>query len=221
MPRPRVLLAVLVPLLALLGLTTPAQAAWPTPVPVVSKVTTDDPVVFITIDDGWAQSPAAAKILRDRNVPASLFLVSDAASYGVPYFRNLLDHGPSRVENHTVTHPYLSSLDLAGQRAEICGARQRALSTFGLEPRLLRPPYGDYNEDTRIAAGACGAKALVTWTHDFTTWGSWQPPTPQLQAGDIILLHFTDDLPADLNRALAAADAAGLKPARLRDYIAD
>lgn len=221
MPRPRVLLAVLVPLLALLGLTTPAQAAWPAPVPVVSKIDTTDPVIFITIDDGWAHDPAAAKILLDRNIPASLFLVSDAASYGPQYFRTLLDHGPSRIENHTVSHPWMTTLDAEGQRAQICGARQRALSTFGFEPRLFRPPYGDYNEQTRVAAASCGAKALVTWTHDQTTWGTWQPPMPQLRSGDIILLHFTDSLAADLTRVLAAADAAGLKPARLREYIAD
>jgi peptidoglycan-N-acetylglucosamine deacetylase len=231
MPRPRAALAVLVPLLALVGLTVPAQAApapesgstaasWPPPAPVVSAVETSDPVVFITIDDGWFHDPAAAKILLDRRIPASLFVLPDAYSYDSQYFRKLLDHGPSRLENHGLTHPDLTTLDTAGQRTELCGARQKHLAAFGSEPRLTRPPFGSFNEDTRTAARACGSTAVVSWTHDQTTWTT-PPPPPRLQRGDIVLLHFTPGLTADLERVLAAADAAGLKPARLRDYIRD
>ncbi|MFF9017745.1 polysaccharide deacetylase family protein [Streptomyces sp. NPDC014870] len=229
MPRPRPrralrgALAVLVPLALLGAFAGPAQAAptaaWPAPVPVVSHVETTDPVVFITIDDGWFHDPAAAKILIDRRVPASLFLLPGAYSYDSGYFHTLLDHGRSRVENHTVNHPDLTGLDAAGQKAEVCGARDQHLAEFGDGPRLLRPPYGTYDETTRTTARACGAKALVTWTYDLTTWGQWTPPTPTLKAGDIILLHFNETLEQDLTRALAAAEAAGLKPAPLREYV--
>ncbi|MER5885507.1 polysaccharide deacetylase family protein [Streptomyces sp. NPDC001941] len=225
MPRPRMrralraALAALVPLAFLAGPARAADRGWPEPVPVVSHVETADPVVFITIDDGWTHDPAAAKLLLDRRVPASLFVLPGAYSYDPQYFRTLLDHGPSRLENHTVDHPDLATLPADAQRAQACGARESQLNTFGFEPRLLRPPYGTYDEDTRTVARACGAKALVTWTYDFTTWGGWTPPTPRLQRGDIILLHFNDTLAADLARALAAADAAGLRPAPLRDYV--
>lgn len=231
MPRPRTrprralrgAVAALVPLALLGALGGPAhaapEAAWPEPVPVVSRVATTDPVVFITIDDGWFHDPAAAKVLIDRRVPASLFLLPGAYSYDSGYFHTLLDQGRSRVENHTVNHPDLTTLDAAGQKAELCGARERHLAEFGDGPRLLRPPYGTYDETTRTTARACGAKAVVTWTYDLTTWGQWSPPTPTLQAGDIILLHFNETLEQDLTRALAAAEAAGLKPAPLREYV--
>ncbi|WP_406512535.1 polysaccharide deacetylase family protein [Streptomyces sp. NBC_00161] len=91
-------------------------------------------------------------------------------------------------------------------------------AAFGREPKLLRPPYGAVNDEVRAAAKACGVKALVTWTYDFTTWGE-TPPTPQLKAGDIVLLHFTPTLAADLERALGAAKAAGLKPAALMPHL--
>ncbi|WP_175407947.1 polysaccharide deacetylase family protein, partial [Streptomyces sp. TRM64462] len=174
----RAALAVLVPWILLTGF-----APWPEPVPVVSRVPTDEPVVFLTIDDGWYHDPAAARLLIDRQVPASLFLLPGAYGYDSGYFRTLLDHGPSRVENHTLSHPDLGALDADAQRAEICGARDRHLAQFGDSPRLLRPPYGAYDEETRATARACGAKALVTWTHDFTTWGQSPPPAPALKAG--------------------------------------
>ncbi|MQY15822.1 hypothetical protein SRB5_60130 [Streptomyces sp. RB5] len=213
----------LVPL-ALLGvLTGPADAAgagWPEPAPVITRVETKAPVVFITIDDGWTHDAAAAKLLLERHVPASLFLLPGAYSYDAGYFHQFLDQGPSRVENHTVDHPDLRQLDEAGQRAQICGARDADLAEFGDSPRLMRPPFGFWDETTRTVARACGAKAVVGWTHDLTTWTE-TPAMPELKAGDIILLHFTGGLEQDLRRVLDAAGAAGLKPAPLRDYIRD
>ncbi|MFD9610630.1 polysaccharide deacetylase family protein [Streptomyces sp. NPDC059083] len=219
---PRAALAALVPLALLGAVAGPAHAApaaWPEPVPVVSRVETTDPVVFITLDDGWNHDPAAARLLLDRRVPASLFLLPGAYAYDSGYFRTLLDQGRSRVENHTVDHPDLTALDAEGQRAQVCGARDRHLARFGDGPRLLRPPYGTYDATTRTTARACGAKALVTWTYDLTTWGGWTPPAPALKPGDIILLHFNETVTQDLERALDAARAAGLTPAPLRDYV--
>ncbi|GAA5094277.1 polysaccharide deacetylase family protein [Nocardia iowensis] len=222
MPMTRAVLAVVGPLLLLVGFATPATAhEWPAPVAVVSRVATNDPVIFVTLDDGWNHDPAAQQLLLDRQVPASLFLLPGAYSYDAGYYRTLLDHGPSRIENHTVDHPDLTTMDADGQRAQLCAARDKTLAQFGQEPRLARPPYGAYNDTTRAVAGACGAKALVTWTHDFSTWAGATPPTPTLEAGDIVLLHFNDTVTADLGRALAAADAAGLRPAPLRDYLPD
>lgn len=117
-----------------------------------------------------------------------------------------------------MNHPDLTTLDAAGKDAEVCGAGERLEETFGKAPRLLRPPYGAVNDDVRLAAKACGVKALVTWTYDFTTW-SQTPPAPQLKGGDIVLLHFTPMLAADLDRALGAARAAGLRPAPLMPYL--
>lgn len=187
--------------------------------PVVSHVPTGEKVVFITIDDGWAHDPAVAQALVDQRVPASLFLLPGAFSYDAQYFTGLVAQGRAvNVENHTVNHPDLTALDAAGKDAEVCGAGEQVAAAFGREPKLLRPPYGAVNDDVRLAAKACGVKALITWTHDFTTW-SETPATPQLNAGDIVLLHFTPTLGADLKRALDAAKAAGLKPAALMPHL--
>ncbi|MFD9458270.1 polysaccharide deacetylase family protein [Streptomyces sp. NPDC059985] len=197
-----------------------SQAAVGLP-PVVSHVPTQEKVVFITIDDGWNHDPEAARILLDKRVPVSLFLLPGATSYDTGYFTALTasaGQGRATVENHTVNHPDLTTLDAAGKDAEVCGAGEQLSATFGRTPKLLRPPYGAVNDDVRLAAKACGVKALVTWTHDFTTWGQ-TPPTPQLKAGDIVLLHFTPTLAADLQRALDAAKAAGLKPAALMPHL--
>ncbi|MFI5619588.1 polysaccharide deacetylase family protein [Streptomyces sp. NPDC051567] len=218
--RSRALLAALASLSLALGAAGSAQAGVGLP-PVVSHVPTGEKVVFITIDDGWNHDPEAARILLEKRVPATLFLLPGATSYDTAYFTALTGKtGPGRatVENHTVSHPDLTTLDAAGKDAEVCGAREQLAATFGREPKLLRPPYMALNDDVRLAAKACGVKAVVTWTHDFTTWGG-TPATPTLKAGDIVLLHFTPTLAADLQRALDAAKAAGLKPAPLMPHL--
>ncbi|MFF4368690.1 polysaccharide deacetylase family protein [Streptomyces sp. NPDC001594] len=217
MGRTRVLVAALAVLSLGVGGAGSAQAAVGLP-PVVAHVPTSEKVVFITIDDGWTHDADAARMLRERRVPASLFLLPGATAYDTQYFTDLVDGGRVTVENHTVNHPDLTTLDAAGKDAEVCGAGERLDETFGKAPKLLRPPFGAVNDDVRLAAKACGVKALVTWTYDFTTW-SQTPPTPQLKGGDIVLLHFTPTLAADLDRALAAARAAGLKPAPLMPYL--
>ncbi|WP_245691932.1 polysaccharide deacetylase family protein [Streptomyces katrae] len=194
-----------------------AQAAVGLP-PVVAHVPTSEKVVFITIDDGWTHDAEAARMLVERRVPASLFLLPGATDYDTAYFTGLVGTGRVAVENHTVNHPDLTTLDAAGKDAEVCGAGERLEAAFGKAPKLLRPPYGVVNDEVRLAAKACGVKALVTWTYDFTTW-SQTPPAPELRPGDIVLLHFTPTLAADLERALGAARAAGLKPAPLMPYL--
>ncbi|MEV7444908.1 polysaccharide deacetylase family protein [Streptomyces sp. NPDC091204] len=184
----------------------------------MAQVPTSEKVVFITIDDGWNHDPEAARILLEKRVPVTLFLLPGATSYDTGYFTRLTEEGRASVENHTVSHPDLTTLDAVGKDAEVCGAGERIEEVFGRAPKLLRPPYGAVNDEVRLAAKACGVKALVTWTHDFTTWGE-TPPTPRLKAGDIVLLHFTPTLAADLERALGAARAAGLKPAALMPHL--
>ncbi|MEU9108193.1 polysaccharide deacetylase family protein [Streptomyces xanthophaeus] len=217
MGRSRALPAALASLSLALGAAGSAQAGVGLP-PVVSHVPTQEKVVFITIDDGWNHDPEAARILLEKRVPAALFLLPGATSYDTGYFTGLTEQGRATVENHTVNHPDLTTLDAAGKDAEACGAGERIEEAFGRKPKLLRPPYGAVNDDVRLAAKACGVKALITWTHDFTTWSA-TPPTPQLRSGDIVLLHFTPTLAADLQRALDAAKAAGLKPAALMPHL--
>ncbi|GGZ12301.1 hypothetical protein GCM10010343_44280 [Streptomyces avidinii] len=211
------LVAALASLSLALGAAGSAQAKAGLP-PVVSHVPTGERVVFFTIDDGWSHDAAAARILLEERVPAALFLLPGATSYDTGYFTRLAEEGRATVENHTVNHPDLTTLDAAGKDAEVCGAGEQLRAAFGRTPKLLRPPYGAVNDDVRLAAKACGVKALITWTHDFTTWGG-TPLTPRLEAGDIVLLHFTPTLAADLRRALDAARAAGLKPAALMPHL--
>lgn len=196
--------------------TTTENSSGVTPT-VVSRVATNDQVVFFTIDDGVVRDPAVVEFLRANNIPVTLFVNPIYVQKDPAYFASIAKLGNS-VQDHTVNHPHLTALSLAAQQAEICGPLDGFAAMFGQRPWLLRPPYGAYDQTTLNAAAACGIKYVVTW-HDtmnngnLTTWG-----TP-LHRGDIVLMHFRTDLLLNLRTVLQIATASGLHPASLTAYL--
>jgi peptidoglycan/xylan/chitin deacetylase (PgdA/CDA1 family) len=184
--------------------------------PVVTRVPTTDPVVFLTIDDGNTRSPELAEVLGELAVPTSLFLLDGPIERGASFFRSLPG---AVVESHTQTHTDLRGLPEGRQRAEICGNADTTQRAFGRRPVLFRPPYGNYDDATRRAAAACGMAAVVLWEE--TVDGSRMSfrAVPWLRPGDIVLLHFRPQLVAELRIVLRRVEAAGLRPALLEGYL--
>ena len=184
--------------------------------PVVTRVPTTDPVVFLTIDDGNTRAPEVVETLARLGVPTSLFLNDRPIEQGAAYFRSL----PGVVvEAHTRTHADLRGLPEEAQRAEICGNADTAQRAFGRRPVLFRPPYGNYDDATRRAAAACGMAALVLWEE--TVNGSTMSfrDVTELRPGDIVLMHFRPQLAAELRIVAERVEAAGLRIALLEDYL--
>jgi peptidoglycan/xylan/chitin deacetylase (PgdA/CDA1 family) len=191
-------------------------ATEPGTVPVLTRIDTTDPVVFITIDDGIVRSAATADALHRLGVPVTLFLVDDPVRVGRSYVSSLPD---ATVESHTSTHPDLRTLSEGRQRAEICGNVETIDDAFGHRATLFRPPYGNFDDGTRRAAAACGMRAIVLWSVVVDGGSISFRTTPRLRPGDIVLLHFTDDLPSDLQVLAERIEAAGLTVGSLEDYL--
>jgi peptidoglycan/xylan/chitin deacetylase (PgdA/CDA1 family) len=186
--------------------------------PVISRIPTSNRVMFLTIDDGLVQDPAVVDYLRRARVPLTMFILPRYVSQNPPYFRSIQALGAS-IQDHTVNHRPLNVMSFGRQVAEICGALDPLTTTFGQRPWLFRPPYGSYNADTKRAVRACGLQAIVTWQGTMNDGVlRLQHPGP-LQPGDIVLLHFRPDLRQNLAALLAAAHAAGLRPAPLEPYL--
>ncbi|MGW3074379.1 polysaccharide deacetylase family protein [Kitasatospora sp. NPDC001132] len=193
----------------------------PAPAPAVAagSVPTDDKVVFFTVDDGWQRTPEAERFIADHRLPITAFPLPMPAAADPAFFRRVTAVPGSSVQDHSVSHADLSKLPLEQQQVEICDARDAMTRLFGTAPTFFRPPFFAWNADTLQAAANCGIRTVLTADADFS-WGAsniWHPGL--LQPGDVVLMHWTDTLAADLQRALAAADAAGLKPAGLVDYL--
>jgi peptidoglycan/xylan/chitin deacetylase (PgdA/CDA1 family) len=191
-------------------------ASTPGAAPVVTRVETTDPVVFLTIDDGHTRNPEVRAALEELGVPVSLFLLDAPVQADPEFFRRLPD---ALVESHSRTHPDLRTLPEEGQRAEICGNADALERAFGRRPVLFRPPYGVHNDGTRRAAAACGMRAIVLWEVSVNGADVGYRSVPQLRAGDILLMHFRPSFVTELRALADRVEEAGLRFALLEDYL--
>jgi peptidoglycan/xylan/chitin deacetylase (PgdA/CDA1 family) len=188
---------------------TAARTAGPGLPPVVDRVRTRDKVVFLTYDDGAERDPRFVDMVRELRLPVSMFLTDRVVGPGYGHFARLRAVGAS-VQNHTLDHASLRGLPYTGQRAEICGQQDKLGRRFGIRPRLLRPPYGRYDETTLRAAADCGVAAIVLGR---------AADAHRLRPGDILADFGEADLTRATLRLLRRIQREGFTPARLENYL--
>ncbi|MFM7045952.1 MAG: polysaccharide deacetylase family protein, partial [Ilumatobacteraceae bacterium] len=184
----------------------------------VSKIDTDDPVVFITIDDGFYRDPRVPELLRKAGAVVDLFPIPGYVDEDPDYFREIASLGGS-VNSHTMRHRDLRELSLGSQVDEICSSMDYIERVFGSVGPFVRPPFGAWDDSTPSAVARCGGVAIVSWRVTasegiLSTWGD-RP----IQRGDIILMHFRPTLYDDLLMVFAHLYGLGLTTARLEDYL--
>ncbi|WP_329137077.1 polysaccharide deacetylase family protein [Streptomyces sp. NBC_00670] len=193
--------------------------------PVFTTVPTKDKVVFLTIDDGAEKDPEFLKMMSELKIPYTAFLSNYLVKDDYGYFRTMRDLGAG-VNNHTLHHPYLPGLSYEEQRHEICAMQDIMRREFGRRPEMMRPPYGNYNRDTLVAAKSCGVKYAPIWDEEvYVDHWEYREDDRSLHPGDIVLTHFrgTDDwdgtMVDDMRRFLNKVTAEGYAVARLEDYL--
>ncbi|MFD7509101.1 polysaccharide deacetylase family protein [Streptomyces sp. NPDC059853] len=193
--------------------------------PVITRVPTEDKVVFLTIDDGAHKDPELLDMLRELDIPVSAFLSDYVARDDYDYFRTARDDGWG-IHNHTVNHRELPTLSAAGQKEEICAQQDTLEEEMGERPTLFRPPYGAYDRDTLRAAASCGVEVVPLWAEEaFPDRIAWGREDRKLHPGDIILTHFRGEkewkgtMPDMIRRVVDTATAQGFAIARLEDYL--
>ena len=198
--------------------TTTTLPPAPRVAPRVDRVSTNDPVVFVTIDDGWHPLPDVFAFLHARHAPVTAFLIAPIAQRDADFYRQIETLGGT-VENHTMHHPDLARLSLEQQKAEFCPAADLIGATFGRRPLLARPPEGSENQFTDQAVGSCGMYATVLWSARYTDHRFELGHPGGVRPGDIILMHWGPGLLQDLQDLFPRLDAVGLRPAPLQDYL--
>lgn len=196
--------------------------------PVVSRIQTQDRVVFLTIDDGYVYDSEFVNLVRKRKVPIMTFLTSTYIKGQGQYFWAMRNAG-SLMENHTVSHPNMAALGPDAQKQQICGASDAIERQYGRRPEILRPPFGSFNETTRQVAKQCGIKSILLWSAEFYN-GTTGPGVGYngfarsdggkgFKPGDIILMHYRKGLAQDLQTILGWIKQAGFRPAAVENYL--
>ncbi|MFI5689027.1 polysaccharide deacetylase family protein [Streptomyces sp. NPDC051636] len=193
--------------------------------PVFTTIPTKQKVVFLTIDDGAEKDPAFLRMMSDLKIPYTAFLSNYLVEDDYGYFRKMQARGIT-LNNHTLTHPYLPGLSYEEQKDEICGMQRIMRKQFGKRPAVFRPPYGNYNRDTLVAAKSCGIQYAPIWDEEvFVDHWEYREDDQSLHPGDIVLSHFRgrDDwngtMPDMVRRFLDKVTREGYAVARLEDYL--
>ena len=188
---------------------------------VVSRIRTKEKLVFITIDDGgYLPSPTpAAKILKENNLPVTQFLVTSDIARDIDFYGKVSRRDQQTVQNHMVSHESLRAKSLVEQQQQICGANDDLERWYGERPWLMRPPFGEMNENTRRAAATCGIDYIVMWTVDTPNGTFKYSRGDQLRSGDIILFHWGPSTVWHLQQAIWRIKEQGFQVAALQDYL--
>jgi len=165
------------------------------PAAVVSHGPRDAKLVALTFDDGW-DAPNVARILRflvAHRVNATFFPTAQAIQLS-PQTWQLVAQSGFPIGNHTYHHISLKGLCFEKQLAELNKARTAIAEQPLPMQGLMRPPYEEFDMNTRLAAAAAEEQYVVLWDVDTLDWTGIGKDAIARRAlagksGSIILMH--------------------------------
>jgi len=186
----------------------------------------DQKIVFLTIDDGIEKEPAFVQMVKDFQIPFTLFLTDAMIKQDYGYFAGLLDTGYVTIQNHTMTHPDMTTLSASEQLDQVAQQQEHLIREYGTTPYLFRPPYGNHNDGTISAiAQTPNLKGCVLWKESMQIH-DMQYQNGHLNPGDIVLSHFRgpaqlhgENMVQMMTRLFSHVQAQGYTVARLTDYV--
>ncbi|WP_422447056.1 glycerol-3-phosphate acyltransferase [Thermoanaerobacterium sp. DL9XJH110] len=156
--------------------------------------------VALTFDDGPdpVYTPEILDILKEKNVPATFFLIGKNVEAYPDIARRIVREGHS-IGNHTYTHKSLIPLSARATYEEIKKAEKAIEDATGIRPTLFRPPRGLYSSyATKMLRDE--RYTIVLWDVSAMDWAELPPKnivanvTGRVKPGSIILLHDSGDI---------------------------
>ena len=152
-------------------------------------------LVALTFDDGPASTYTEEylRILDEHDAKATFFNLSENEEELPELARKVAESG-NQICSHTYRHQQLSTLGKEDLLLEINSAHDSILNVAGVDTTIIRPPYGDFNQNCWLLSGGT-ISASVIWNQDSLDWslpGSdaiVQNALAGVQSGSVILMH--------------------------------
>ncbi|SHF40151.1 polysaccharide deacetylase family protein [Streptoalloteichus hindustanus] len=217
--------------------------AWGTDVTgVITRLNTDEKVVALTFnacggDDGNEVDQRLLELLRQRQVPATLFLNARWIDANHAVAEALAKDPLFEIANHGRTHRPLSvngqtALGVHGTQSvaevidEVAGTHEKITTLTGRAPRFFRS-YGGYYDDVAVRVLADLGEKAVSYEVNADERGT--APAAQVErnvkaarAGSIVMARMNTPnggVVAGLTAALPKLTAAGFRFVRLSDVV--
>ncbi|SMC07140.1 polysaccharide deacetylase family sporulation protein PdaB [Sulfobacillus thermosulfidooxidans DSM 9293] len=173
--------------------TLPAQDRYS-----LRDVETNQKVAALTFDISWGtvMPPKVLAILKTDHVPATIFVSGPWAKQHPDIVKAYAQAG-IEVESHGWAHVNYSGLSNQGIVDNLMKTDQVIQQITGQKPSFVRPPNGDFNSRSILAARSVGY-TTVTWGTDSLDWMNpgvatiIRRVTTRIHPGDIILMHASD-----------------------------
>ena len=171
------------------------------PAPSTARITysqchVEGPYIAMTFDDGphASQTPRLLKMLKERNIHATFFLVGKCVAENPEIAKQIVDEG-HEVANHSWDHPLLTKLAEGSVREQLQKTHDVIKQTTGVTPTLMRPPYGGFTKNQQAwSHGTWGYKCIL-WDVDSLDWQHRNPAKTEsiimanTHPGSIVLCH--------------------------------
>lgn len=161
----------------------------------IYKVDTEEKEVTITLDGMWGAfyTPKILEILRKNDVKVTFFFGGNWVEEYPEMLKKIAAEG-HEIGNHTYTHPHCNSLSASELKNEILKVQRIIDELVGPQPKIFRPPFGEYNNRVIQVATELGYQT-IQWSIDSLDWKEVSTDYIVRQVmnnigpGDIILMH--------------------------------
>jgi polysaccharide deacetylase family sporulation protein PdaB len=164
----------------------------------IYEVKTDKRVVALTFDISWGnQIPLPViDILKEHEVKCTFFLSGPWVKQ-YPEIAKRIKADGHEIGSHGYRHVNLSNLSKEEIKDEIMKAHKNIKEVTEIDPKIIRTPNGDYNNQVIEAVHECNYEA-IQWGTDSLDWMNpgvnaiIERVTKRVHPGDIILMHASD-----------------------------
>jgi Predicted xylanase/chitin deacetylase len=127
--------------------------------------------IALTFDAGWLyeNTNAILNLLDQYNVKATFFVRGFWVKDHPDLASEIVKRGHS-LENHSLTHGHMTTMTEAEIKDEIRRTADIIRETTGYQPRLFRPPFGEYDNRMLRILSEEGYSYTILWTVDSHDW---------------------------------------------------
>ncbi len=182
----------------------------------IYSVQRDDKKIAISFDAAWGNEDTGTliNILSSCGVRTTFFVVGDWAEKYPESLKALHDAG-HEVMSHSAHHDHFSMMSAEQIAADLREANRKIAAGTGVEPTLIRCPYGEYDDHVIQTVKSLGMTA-IQWSVDSLDWKGIsadeiaQRVLKRVEPGCIVLFHnAAEHTPEALPRILEALQSEG------------
>ena len=163
----------------------------------IQTLETDEPYMAITFDCAYVDTPTdeILAILDEFGIKCTFFMTGEFVQTFPESAKKIAAAG-HEIACHSLSHPHLLSYHLDMRFKQVRRNVEIIQETLGVNPRLFRPPFGEFDVTISAPARAEGME-ICLWTIDSKDW-KYEVKAPEvlkrvtkdITPGTIILFHL-------------------------------